>query len=98
MNRPEETSLDGGGVQNNGIFLVVPGVTRNSDNTVDPRWQLSKPEVLHRPGGDQRFVGVVQDVRQSVHPYVKVCDVDPHSLFTHSALNKTIRTNGKLKA
>lgn len=46
--------------------------------------QFSESEVLHGPGGDQRFLGVPEDVGQSVHPHMEVGDVDSHCLFPHS--------------
>lgn len=55
--------------------------------------QLSEAQVLHGSGGDQWFLGVVQDMSQRVHPHVEVGDVDAHGLFAHGRL---VRVPGRL--
>ena len=49
-------------------------------------WQFSESEVLHGACGDQRLLRVVEDVGQSVHPYMEVGDVDAHGLLPHGRL------------
>lgn len=48
--------------------------------------QLSEAQVLHGACGDERFLGVVQDVSECVHADVEISDVDPHGLFSHGGL------------
>lgn len=55
--------------------------------------QLSEAQVLHGACGDERFLGVVQDVSECVHANVEVGDVDAHGLFSHGGL---IRVPGRL--
>ena len=46
-NGPEEASVDGGRVENNGVLLVVPGVGGDGDDGVDTRGKLRKPQIVH---------------------------------------------------
>merc|ERR1719429_360078 len=83
---PHETSVYCGGIQDNGVLLVVAIVGGDGNNGVDTSRQFLEPEVVHRPGGDQGLLGIVEDVCQSVHSHVEVGHVDTHSLLSHSTL------------
>jgi hypothetical protein len=87
----EESSFDGGSVYDDGILLVVSGVAENGNNRIDAGGQLSEAQVLHGACRDQRFLRVLQDVGQSVHPDVEVGNVHSHGLFTHGALVSVTR-------
>lgn len=90
--RSEEAPLDGARVQNDTVLLIVSRVTQNRDDAIDARWQFAESQILHGSCGDQRFVRIIKHVSQSVHAHVKVCYVHTHGLFTHSALETTIRS------
>ena len=51
--------------------------------TVTP---ISEPEILHGACSDQRLLRVVQHMREGIHTNMEVCNVNTHSLLSHSRL------------
>ena len=69
--RSKQTPIDGALVHQDGVLLVVARVHHDGHDHVHPRRQLSEVKVLHRAGGHERFLRVVQHVSEGVHP--KLC-------------------------
>lgn len=74
------------GIAGNEEFLFLCFVVLINLNVTCTCWQLSESQVLHGSGGDQWFLRIQETMGQGVHSDMKVCDVHPHGLFTHSRL------------
>ena len=86
VNAPEETSINSTLVHDDGIFLIVTAVAKDSDDGVLTSREFAKFELLRGTCGSKGFLWVVQDVGHRVHSNQEVREVDTHGLFTHSRL------------
>ena len=74
--RAEEATVDRGLVHDDGIFLVVAAVAKNSDDGILTGGELTELEVLHRTSSSERFLRIVQDVRHRVPMDQQISEVD----------------------
>lgn len=84
--RPEETALDGGLVQDQRVLLVVARVAADRHHAVAAGRQLFEAQVGHGFGGHEGLLGVGEHVRGGVHALSVVADVHAHGLLAHSGL------------
>lgn len=82
----EETTVDGGLVYDNGIFLVVPRETGDGCDCVDSEGDILRHDKLETSVGGEGDLRVVEDVEHRIHSEGEIRRVETHGLLTHGTL------------
>mmetsp|Transcript_11227 Transcript_11227/g.69336 ORF Transcript_11227/g.69336 Transcript_11227/m.69336 type:complete len:386 (-) Transcript_11227:2198-3355(-) len=84
--RAKQTSVNGGLVHDQGVFLVVPSVNGNGNTNILACRKIPEVQVLHGLRNDQGLLWVEKHVTQGVEAQIVICDIDAHGLLAHGRL------------
>lgn len=73
-------------IHDDGIFLIVSGITENGDDGVLTGGKIVEFEMSHGSSGGEGFLRVEEDVGHGIESDLVICGKDSHSLFTHGGL------------